>query len=418
MYARTLPWLLALAVVRAAFPLLALAFGGALPGFPDYDYEGPRGDASGYIDTARAIISAAAGLRLLLPVLLALAVAGLVGARWAWRRYPGDRHWVIAGVAALAFCLLAVVILNVEGQAPAGAVGWPLVLSLPLLPFRAVGWIDDEVAVGVGVALAIAANTVTILATAFIGWRLTASRWIGVAAAALFAFWPSLTWLLVGERTWFNSAWEIEAGLELYTEPLSTACVATGIALTLVRARPPWALVTAGIVLGYAIAVRPTNLVFAAAAMALLAWDRDWRGVRRFVVGGLTVLPIVVAFLPKKRGYDLELARDQTGLPLWSNDYLFSSFTDSSLWRPGLLLLLLPFVAVGVVASRSRPVALMLLAGALANAVIYAFFRATWEHPRYLHAGLPALLVLWTAGVAYAADYARRAREVAHVRSS
>ena len=418
MYARTLPWLLALAVVRAAFPLLALAFGGALPGFPDYDYEGPRGDASGYIDTARAIISAAAGLRLLLPVLLALAVAGLVGARWAWRRYPGDRHWVIAGVAALAFCLLAVVILNVEGQAPAGAVGWPLVLSLPLLPFRAVGWIDDEVAVGVGVALAIAANTVTILATAFIGWRLTASRWIGVAAAALFAFWPSLTWLLVGKRTWFNSAWEIEAGLELYTEPLSTACVATGIALTLVRGRPPWALVTAGIVLGYAIAVRPTNLVFAAAAMALLAWDRDWRGVRRFVVGGLTVLPIVVSFLPKKRGYDLELARDQTGLPLWSNDYLFSSFTDSSLWRPGLLLLLLPFVAVGVVASRSRPVALMLLAGALANAVIYAFFRATWEHPRYLHAGLPALLVLWTAGVAHAADYARRAREVAHVRSS
>ena len=418
MYARTLPWLLALAALRAAVPLLALAFGGALPGFPDYDYEGPRGDASGYIDTARAIISAGAGLRLLLPVLFAVAVAGLLAARWAWRRPPGDRHWVIAGVAALAFGLLAVVILNIEGQAPAGAVGWPLLLSLPLLPFRVVGWIDDEVAVGVGIALAIAMNTVTILATAFIGWRLTASRSVGVGAAALFTFWPFLTWLLVGERTWFNSAWEIEAGLELYTEPLSTACVATGIALTLVRGRPAWALVTAGIVLGYSIAVRPTNIVFAAAALVLLAWERDWLGARRFVVGGLTVLPIVVAFLPKKRGYDLELARDETGLPLWSNDYLVSTFTDSSVWQPELLLLLLPFVVVGVVASRSRPAALMLLGGALANAVIYMFFRATWEHPRYLHAGLPALLVLWTAGVAYAADYARRARQVAHVRSS
>ena len=60
-------WLAGLSAVRAAVPLIALAFGGALPGFPSYSYQGPRGDASGYIDTARAIISAGAGLRLLLP---------------------------------------------------------------------------------------------------------------------------------------------------------------------------------------------------------------------------------------------------------------------------------------------------------------------------------------------------------------
>ena len=53
----------ALAAARAAIPLLALAFGGALPGFPSYSYQGPRGDASGYIETARALISAGAGLR-------------------------------------------------------------------------------------------------------------------------------------------------------------------------------------------------------------------------------------------------------------------------------------------------------------------------------------------------------------------
>ena len=140
---RWLLWLGVLAVVRAAIPLLALSFGGALPGFPDYSYRGPRGDASGYIDTARAIISAGAGLRLLLPVLLLVAVAGLLALRWAWRRYPGERHWVIAAAAALVFCIAAAVILQIGAQAPAGAVGWPLLLSIPLLPFRVIGWIDD-----------------------------------------------------------------------------------------------------------------------------------------------------------------------------------------------------------------------------------------------------------------------------------
>lgn len=416
---RWLLWLGALAVVRAAIPLAALASSGRrLPGFPPYTYEGPRGDASGYIDTARAIISAGAGFRLWLPVLFAAGVTGILGLRWAWRRYPRGRHWVIAAAAALASFLLAAVILRIEGQAPAGAVGWPLILSLPLVPFRLVGWIDDEVAVGVGLAISIVANAVTIFATAFIGFRATGSRRIGVGAAALFTFWPFLIWLLLGEQTWANSAWAIEVGLELYTEPVSTACVAAGIALALVRGRPPWALVAAGIALGYAIAVRPTNIVFGIAAVLLFGLERDWRSVGRFVSGGVAVLPIVLAFLPKKRGYDLELVRDQTGLPLWSNDYLVSTYTDSSVWRPLLLALLLPLVAIGVAVLPSRRVALMLLGAALANAAIYSFFRATFEHPRYLQAGLPVLLVLGTAGAAWLAGHARRASRSAHVRSS
>ena len=94
-------WLSGLSAVRAAVPLIALVFGGALPGFPSYSYQGPRGDASGYIDTSRAIISAGAGFGLLLPVLFAVVVAGALAARWAWRRFPGGRHWVIAGSAYL-----------------------------------------------------------------------------------------------------------------------------------------------------------------------------------------------------------------------------------------------------------------------------------------------------------------------------
>jgi hypothetical protein len=60
----------------------------------------------------------------------------------------------------------------------------------------------------------------------------------------------------------------------------------------------------------------------------------------------------------------------------------------------------------------------MLLGGVLANAFIYSFFRATWEHPRYLQAGLPALLVLWAAGADRLSELARRTARPAHVRSS
>lgn len=403
-------WLGVLAAVRAAIPLAALAASGdQLPGFPRYSYEGPRGDANGYIAAARALISAGASFRLLLPVLFAVAVGGVLASRWAWRRYPGHREWVIAASAGVAFCLLAAVILRLEGPSPAGAVGWPLILALALVPFRLIGWIDNEVAVGVGLAIAILANAVTIFATGFIGSRVTGSRRVGLAAAALFTFWPFLIWLLLGEQTWQNGAWEIETGIALYTEPFSTACVAAGIALLLSQGRPPRAVVGAGIAFGYATAVRPTNLVFAVAAALLLVTERKWRQLARFVVGGFTVLPIVLAFLPKKRGYNLELARDQTGQPLWSNDYVLSSFTDATVWQPLLLALLLPLVAIGVVALRPRRVALMLLGGALANAAVYSFFRATWEHPRYLQAGLPALLVLWTAGAYWVTTrFARR----------
>jgi hypothetical protein len=415
-------WLLslgALALVRAAIPLAALAASGdKLPGFPPYSYDGPKGDAGGYISVARAIISAGASFGLLLPLLLVLAVTGVLAARWAWRRYPDQRHWVVAATVGLVSCLAAAVILRIEGQAGAGAVGWPLVLSIPLLPFRVLGWIDDEVAFGVGLAVSILANAVTVFATGFIGFLATGSRRVGLGAAALFTFWPFLIFLLLGKQTWENSAWEIDAGLSLYTEPLSTACVAAGLALVLVKGRPPWAVVAAGIVFGYAAAVRPTNIVFAVAAALLFAWERDWRSVWRFAVGGVTVLPVMLAFLPKKRGYNLELARDDTGAPLWSGDYVVSAFSDSSVWRPLLLAVLLPLVAVGVAALRLRGVAFVLLGGALANAAIYAFFRATPEHPRYLQAGLPALLVLWSAGAAWLAARTERRSEVVHVRSS
>ena len=69
----------------------------------------------------------------------------------------------------------------------------------------------------------------------YIGLRATGSRAVGVAAAALFAVWPLLTRPLAGTSAWENGQWNVDVGLHLYTEPISTALVATAIALLLAR---------------------------------------------------------------------------------------------------------------------------------------------------------------------------------------
>ena len=95
--------------------------------------------------------------------------------------------------------------------------------------------LDDDVAFAVGLLLSLAANAVTVVATAYIGLRSTGSRAVGVAAAALYAVWPLLTRPLAGTSAWENGQWNVDVGLHLYTEPISTALVATAIALLLAR---------------------------------------------------------------------------------------------------------------------------------------------------------------------------------------
>ena len=57
------------------------------------------------------------------------------------------------------------------GSEPAGSavVGWPLLWALLLFPFRVVGVLDHDVAFAVGLLVSLAANAVTVVATAFIG---------------------------------------------------------------------------------------------------------------------------------------------------------------------------------------------------------------------------------------------------------
>ena len=67
-----------------------------------------------------------------------------------------------------------------------------------------------------------------------------------------------------------NGQWNVDVGLVLYTEPISTALVAAAIALLLAPALDSVRLASAGALLGFATVVRPSNRLFAAAAVMLL----------------------------------------------------------------------------------------------------------------------------------------------------
>ena len=68
------------------------------------------------------------------------------------------RSWISIAAGCLAVSLAASAL--VLGSDPTGAavVGWPLLWSILLFPFRVVGVLDDDVAFAVGLLLSLAAN--------------------------------------------------------------------------------------------------------------------------------------------------------------------------------------------------------------------------------------------------------------------
>jgi hypothetical protein len=380
------PWwvmVAALVAVRVAIPLVVLAAAGHdLPGVPLYDYRPLNGDATGFYAEARELISVSFG-----PAGAAALLLLVAGAAAVWRL---RRSWVSIVVGCLAVSLAASAL--VLGSRPTGAavLGWPLLWSIPLFPFRVVGVLDDDVAFAVGLVLSLAANAVTVVATAYIGLRATGSRAVGVAAAALYAVWPLLTRPLAGPSAWENGQWNVDVGLHLYTEPLSTALVATAIALLLSPRLDELRLAAAGGLLGYATVVRPSNGLFAAAAMALLALRIGTHRTLPAAATGLAFAPLVAIYWPK--GYP-----EIENVPGFSLAQADRSWTDSSLFDPRTLLILLPLAVVGVVAL-PRWNAALLAAVIATNVALYTFYEHTHLHPRFLYVVLPALFVLEAAG--------------------
>jgi hypothetical protein len=388
--------LVVLGAVRVAIPLAALAASGTkLPGLPRYDYAPTTGDGSGFYAAAREFMGTWSRLPAATLACVALFVVAATGAiLWARRTRGIGRAWTIVAAAAV-FALAITPAVAAMHPPGAGVVGWPIVWSLPMLPYRVLGLpLDRDIAFAFGLTISLVANLVTLTATAFAGIYATGRRSVALLAASLFAIWPLLTGLVAGARGWENGAWTVDAGLVMYDEPVSTALAAVALALLLSPSLAPERVALAGVALGLATTVKLTNGIAAALALVLLLWRLGPRRTLPYTVALLAFVPVVVAYWPK--GY---AAGDLVPPRAFSLRYVVRSWSDSVLFGPRMLLVLVPLALVGAVALRAWWPRLVLAAFVLGNVVVYSVYVVTPQHPRFFFASLPAVFVLWSLGV-------------------
>lgn len=398
----------ALAMIRVAPPLAALAAEGRdLPGLPRFDLEAGTGDDAGFYAAARELIAALGRVPVALAALAVIAlVAGSVATVRLWPRRE-LRPWLVAGSSALAGLVVVLPILEME---PSGSAvfGWSLLWGIVLLPYRAAGLpLDYETAFSFALPLSLAANVVALAATAFAGYWATGRRAVGLAAAAALAVWPLVSIVVAGGSAWENGTWLVDTGLALYTEPLSTALVAAALALLLRPARTDVHLALAGVLLSFATLVKVTNGFAGVLAVVLVAACLGLRRALPLAAGGLSFAPALIAYWP------LGYVHEEDGKNLlppdpFSPDYVVRSWSDSLLFGPRTLAVLLPLAIVGVLVLRRGLALWLLLAFTLVNPLVYSFYAPTYVHPRFLAAGLPAFFVLWAAGLIAVADRLRR----------
>jgi hypothetical protein len=381
---------------RGLFPLVVLARspGRVLPPFPRYHYDPLGGDAYGYYFAMREAIAAWQRDAAVLGPLVLVAVGAVV---FTWRRARRSAPRVAVIVAACG--ALAAAVAGLVRFSGAAQFGWSLLWSIPVLPLRAAGVeITPGRAFAVALALSLICNCVTVVATFVLAFEITRSRAVARTASLLFAFWPVIV-LLAGARGARNGTWQLDLGLSLYTEPLSTALVTVALAL-LVRRRlePAWVIGT-GALLGFATLVRLSNVLIAGCAVgALLLWGRR-REAAELAYGAAAFVPATALFWPK--GYPKLQPPTFPRHPFqWS--YAEVAWSHSLLWRPAVLLALVPIAVLGSVRVDRR--VLPLLAGCVAaTATLYTFYKLTPLHPRFLFVVLPAVLCFWAAGASVVA---------------
>lgn len=383
--------LAALVVVRVAVPLVALAAEGHdLPGIPRYDYEPLIGDANGFYAAVRDFISAAGRLGAPRLVLLALGVAVVAGLTPRLRRRFGPPA-LLAPALAVSLAIAAVI----QEMRPTGAAvfGWSLVWSIPSFPLRVLGVLDPDSAFVVGLVLSLAANAAAVVAVAYLGLFATGRRSVGLGAAALFALWPLLARPIAGPSAWENGQWLVDVGLALYTEPLSTALVAGALALLVAPRRSDGTLAGAGALASFATAVKLSNGFLLALALPFVGMRRPLA----VLAGAVVLAPIAIAYWPK--GYPTLWDNPNSVSPHpFAADYVVRNWTESLIFTPRTLLVLLPLLLLGTLVVRGRSVVVLLVGWILATAAFYSFYDVTRYHPRFLYAALPAVFVLEAAG--------------------
>jgi hypothetical protein len=398
-----------LVAVRLAIPLAAYADAGhALPGIPVFHDVGLTGDANGFYAATREFM--AAWGRMPRPLLGLVAIATLAAAAalvLLWRRRPELRPW-LAPAALCAFGLL--ICLDIHWMEPSGAAvfGWPLVWGLAMLPYRLAFGLTPGAAWDIGFALSLVCVGLTVVAVAYLGRNASGRRWVGLAAAAGWALWPLLVGLIAGHGAWANGQWEVDTGLHLYDEPLSTLLVTAAAATALSPRLTALRLSLAGCAISVATAVKVSNALAAAVLLVLLAL-RHRREAAPFVAGALAFAPVVLVYWPLS--YPKLFDNPQS----WPRDafdpgHVIASWTHSTLFSPHTLAILVPLAVVGTF-GLLRPWALSLVTGLLlVNPLFYSFYANTAQHPRFLYASLPELFVLWGAGLAVLSALVRRPR--------
>jgi hypothetical protein len=383
--------------VRIGIALAALvAEGTKLPAIPAFHWHGFEGDANGYYAAAREAISSAATPDVAAVVTVALLLG--TGLALGLRRH-GAATWaqLLAALGGVAGAATAVV----GGMHAPGApvVGWPLVWAVALAPLRLVREPSVETAWGIGVAVSLACVVAATVACGLLGRRATGSNGVAIGAAALFTAWPLLTGILAGDQAWANGTWLVDAGLHLYSEPLSTALVTTSLVLLLGRSVDNTTHVAAGALLGFASVVKLTDGVIAVALLPLVAWRRGARAAGVFAAGGLVFAPLIAAYWDK--GYPAIYggsisASDEP----WSLGYAAPNWENSLLFTPTLLAILAPLAIVGAFAIRDRWALAVLVAPVAVTVLVYTVYYVTALHPRFLFVALPSVFVFEASGAA------------------
>lgn len=391
------PGLAALVAFRILLPLITLAASpDRIPLLPRYDGVHLNGDANGFyeavtnlFDAFRSVMVGAFGVA----VLLTFAVS-LVGAAWAWRR-----GWRAVAVLLPAAVVSAAVTLIVNDTAAPGAavIGWPLAWALGLLPLPALGLeLTPDRAFPVGLALGLAANGVTTVATAYLGLRASRHHSVGLAAAGLFATWPVWVGLIAGRTAWENGQWNVDAGLHLYTEPLSTMLVVVTLAVLLGPTPGEVAATASGLALGFATVVKLTNGLIGLVLVPLVAARYGLRRATALAAGGVVALPIVIAWWPK--GYVQIYDGAIAPVPAYSLAYVSANWRSSTVFTPLMLLVLVLPALVGVMGVDGWYARSALIAPIIVTVLAYSAYFVTNQHPRFLYGALPPLFVLQAAG--------------------
>jgi hypothetical protein len=376
---------------RVVFPLAVLAAspGRLLPGLPRYRYNPLEGDAYGYYFGAREILDV---WRREAVVVLPVALAAAAVVFFAWRRWRG---WTRVAVIIWAVGLVAAVLCAFARFNGAAQIGWPLVWSFVLLPYRAVGLpLDPGIAFGFGLALSLLCNAITVAATYRLGQIAGLGRNAALAAASLFAYWPLVS-LLTGHHAASNGTWQIDLGLSQYTEPLSTALVIVGIVLVLERENGNLAAALGGGLLGLSVLVRLSNVLIAAGVVLLLLVWRERRRAGVVALTGLAFAPAVALYYPKSYP---KLKDPIFPSHPFSLSYAGAAWNHSLLWHPAVLIAIVPIALIGALRLRDRVAALMCLSIAV-TAGLYSFYKLTPLHPRFLFVVLPLVAILWVAGI-------------------